>query len=77
MKKTDFSQDERITIEDEEEGDLIEKNSLLLRKQEFQDLFKDYFFDRDQLPETPQLKTEASRPTHTPQQKSHRTQPGL
>lgn len=32
MKKTDFDQDEKITVEDEEEAELIEKNSLLLRK---------------------------------------------
>jgi serine/threonine protein kinase len=32
MKKSHFDQDEQITIEDEEEAELIEKNSLLLRK---------------------------------------------
>lgn len=36
MKKANFDQDEQITIEDEEEAELIEKNSLLLRKPEFQ-----------------------------------------
>lgn len=32
MKKKNFDQDEQITIEDEEEAAMIEKNSLLLRK---------------------------------------------
>ena len=32
MRKSNFDQDEQITIEDEEEAELIEKNSLLLRK---------------------------------------------
>ena len=45
MKKADFDQDEQITIENEEEAELIEKNSLLLRKQEFQELFKQYIFN--------------------------------
>lgn len=45
MKKTDFDQDEQITIENEEEAELIEKNSLLLRKTEFQELFKQYLFN--------------------------------
>ena len=50
MHKSDFDQDEKITIQDEEEAELIEKNSMLLRKQEFQDLFKQYYFDRDHIP---------------------------
>jgi hypothetical protein len=45
MKKADFDQDEQITIEDEEEAEVIEKNSLLLRKPEFQELFKLYYFE--------------------------------
>ena len=32
MQKSDFDQDEQITIEDEEEAEMIEKNSVLLRK---------------------------------------------
>ena len=36
MRKVDFDQDEQITIEDEQEAEIIEKNSLLLRKPEFQ-----------------------------------------
>jgi len=36
MKKSDFDQDEQITIEDEEEREIIEKNAFLLRKPEFQ-----------------------------------------
>lgn len=47
MKKKNFDQDEQITIEDEEEAQMIEKNSLLLRKPEFQQLFKDYFYDEN------------------------------
>ena len=45
MKKNDFDQDEQITIENEEEAELIEKNSLLLRKPEFQELFKQYLYN--------------------------------
>lgn len=44
MRKVDFDQDEQITIEDEEEAEVIEKNSLLLRKPEFQELFRHYFY---------------------------------
>lgn len=48
MRKHHFDQDEQITIEDEQEADLIEKNSLLLRKPEFQDLFRHYHFHPSQ-----------------------------
>lgn len=52
MKKCNFDQDEQITIEDEEEAELIEKNSLLLRKVEFQELFNGYYYSRqDVIPE--------------------------
>lgn len=48
MKKSNFDQDEQITIEDEEEAELIEKNSLLLRKPEFQELFNGYYYSRQE-----------------------------
>jgi hypothetical protein len=36
MKKDNFDQDQQITIDDEEQAELIEKNALLLRKTAFQ-----------------------------------------
>lgn len=36
MKKDNFDQDEQITIDDEEQAELIEKNALLLRKTAYQ-----------------------------------------
>ena len=36
MKKDNFDQDEQITIDDEEQAELIEKNALLLRKSAYQ-----------------------------------------
>lgn len=52
MKKDNFDQDEQITIDDEEQAELIEKNALLLRKTAFQciyslniELFNGYYHD--------------------------------
>jgi len=52
MKKDNFDQDEQITIDDEEQAELIEKNALLLRKTAYQgiafsnaDIFNGYYYE--------------------------------